>query len=84
MFFSIFSQLLSLGIFSRHSVAAVWGLPKSLSVQNNMEVVNSDGETMRSLCGYWYVCDGVWRGIGKGGESCGRKKGKRNVEERRG
>ena len=49
--FSIFSQHLSLGIFSRHSVAAVWGLPKRLSVQNNMEVVKSDGETMRSLCG---------------------------------
>ena len=50
-------------------MAAVWGLPKSLSVQNNMEVVNSDGETMRSLCGYWYVCDGVrsghWKGWGE-------------------
>ena len=51
-----------------------------------MEVVKSDGETMWSLCGILvriYVVElGV--GIGKGGESCRRKKGKRIVEERRG
>ena len=53
-----------------------------------MEVVKSDGETMRSLCGirtgmYVNVVElGV--GIGKGGESCRRKKAKRIVEERRG
>ena len=56
------------------------------SVQNDMEVVKSDGETMRSLCvrhsGTYVVELGV--GIGKGGESCRRKKGKRIVEERRG
>ena len=40
-------------------MAAVWGYPKHFSVQNNMEVVKSDGETMRSLCAYWYVCGGV-------------------------
>ena len=49
-----------------------------------MEVVKSDGETMRSLCGIlvrMYVAElGV--GIGKGGKSCRRKKGKRIVEER--
>ena len=44
-------QHLSLEIFSRHSVAAVWGFPKRFSVQNNMEVVKSDEETIRSLCG---------------------------------
>ena len=49
--FFYFSQHLSLGISSRHSVAAVWGFPKRLSVQNNMKAVKSDGETMRSLCG---------------------------------
>ena len=49
--FFYFSQHLSLRISSRHSVAAVWGFPKCFSVQNNMEVVKSDGETMRSLCG---------------------------------
>ena len=47
----LFFQHLSLRISSRHSVAAVWGFPKCFSVQNNMEVVKSDGETMRSLCG---------------------------------
>ena len=51
-----------------------------------MEVVKSDGETMRSLCrqctGTYVVELGV--GIGKGGESCRWKKGKRIVEERRG
>ena len=46
-----FFQHLSLIISSRHSVAAVWGFPKCFSVQKNMEVVKSDGETMRSLCG---------------------------------
>ena len=49
--FFYISQHLSLRISSRHSVAAVWGFPKCFSVQNNMEVVKSDGETMRSLCG---------------------------------
>ena len=33
---------------------------------------------------FWYVCGGVRRGIGKGGESCRWKEGKRIVEERRG
>ena len=51
-----------------------------------MEVVKSDGETMRSLCrqytGKYVVELGV--GIGKCGESCRWKKGKRIVEERRG
>ena len=60
--FFYFSQHLSLGISSRHSVAAVWGFPKHFSVQNNMEVMKSDGETMRSLWAYWYVCGGVRSG----------------------
>ena len=50
-FFYIFPSTLSLGIFSRHSVAAVCRFPKRFTVQNNTEVVKSDGETMRSLCG---------------------------------
>ena len=32
-------------------MAAVWEFPKRFLVQNNMEVVKSDGETMKSLCG---------------------------------
>ena len=34
-FFLYYSQHLSLMIFSRLSVAAVWGFPKHFSVQNN-------------------------------------------------
>ena len=49
-----------------------------------MEVVKSDGETMRSLCGIRMYVVELGVGIGKGGESCRRKKGKRIVEERRG
>ena len=50
-----------------------------------MEVVKSDGETNEEFVrhtGMYVVELGV--GIGKGGESCRRKKGKRIVEERRG
>ena len=81
--FFYFSQHLSLRISSRHSVAAVWGFPKCFSVQNNMEVVKSDGETMRSLCGI-LVC--MWWSLEWALERvhCRRKKGKRIVEERRG
>ena len=48
-------------------MAAVWGCSKRFSVQNNMEVVKFDEETMRSLCGMYVVELGVR--IGKGGES---------------
>ena len=49
-----------------------------------MEVVKSDGnnEELVQHTGMYVVELGV--GIGKGGESCRRKKGKRIVEERRG
>ena len=48
-----------MGIFSRHSVAAVWRYPKRFSVQNNMEVVKGDGDTTRGLCGMYVVELGV-------------------------
>ena len=67
--FLYFSQHLSLGVFSGHSVAAVWGCPKRFSVQNNMEVVKSDGETLRSLCSIlvriWWSRSGHWKGLGE-------------------
>ena len=72
----LFSQHLSLEISSRHSVAAVWGFPKRFSVQNNMEVVKSDEETIRSLCGIlvrmWWSYEWALERVG------------RVVEERRG
>ena len=74
--FFYFSQHLSLEISSRHSVAAVWGFPKRFSVQNNMEVVKSDEETIRSLCGI-LVC--MWWSYEWALERVGRV-----VEERRG
>ena len=74
--FFYFSQHLSLEISSRHSVAAVWGFPKRFSVQNNMEVVKSDEETIRSLCGIlvrmWWSYEWALERVG------------RVVEERRG
>ena len=40
-------------------MAAVWGFPKKhFLVQNHMEVVKSDGETIRSL----YICGGARSG----------------------
>ena len=72
-FFYIFPSICHWG-FSQDTQ---WLLsPKCFSVQNNMEVVKSVGETT-------YVVElGV--GIGRDGESCRSKKGKTNVKERRG
>ena len=75
---------MSLGIFSRHSVTAVWGCPKRFSVQNNMEMVKGIGDTMRSLCGIlvrvWWVRSGHW----KGWEELRKEEGEEELEERRG
>ena len=53
-------------------MAAVGEFPKCFSVQNNMEVLKSDGETMRSLWVYWYVCGGALERVGReeGEEDC--------------
>ena len=46
-----------------------------------MEMVKSDGETMRICAAYWYVCGGVRSGHWKGWGELWKEEGE---EERRG